>query len=48
MKAMKMCKIALDRRILENLDQQQALIQKAIEIMTTGPNVKRVTFVLRD
>ena len=40
--------IALHRLILNNPTQQQALIKKAIEIMTSGPNVKRVTFVLRD
>lgn len=40
--------IALHRLILNNPTQQQALIRKAIEIMTSGPSVKRVTFVLRD
>jgi hypothetical protein len=40
--------IALHRYILGNETQRDALVQKAMEIMTSGPNVKRVTFVLRD
>lgn len=40
--------IAIHRYILQNSTQQESLMRKAIEIMTSGPNVKRVTFVLRD
>lgn len=40
--------ISLHRLILQNPGQTQALMNKAVEIMTSGPSVKRVTFVLRD
>jgi hypothetical protein len=40
--------IAVHRFILGNPSQEEALVRRAIEIMNRGPEVRRVTFILRD